>query len=261
MVAATASGQSEGPGFRVSESAIPDGVALVITGAYDTEFTTTIDCTLDNAKCSAPLPLTTDSAGRQTFPLIEIKRVNQALPWKYSYKFNCKPGARRKETSNPYPYALPFPPQTHIPVLQGYFGTFSHFKGSQDEYAVDWKTAEGTTICAARAGVVTGLRQDFNAGGPDPQYKGKSNYIIVNHDDGTFAEYLHLQPNSARVSLGAKVVEGQPIARSGNTGLSSMPHIHFAVFQTVDGYTRMTLPCRFRTQGGMTESPKEGVSY
>ncbi len=261
FVVTGAFGESDASAFRVSESAIPDGVVLTITSTYDAEFTTTIDCKLENAKCSTPLPLTTDSAGRYSFPLIEIKRVNQTLPWKYSYQFHCKPGARRNETTNAYVYSLPFPNQMRLPVLQGRFGKFSHFTGSQDEYAVDWKAPEGTPVCAARAGVVTGLRQDFADGGSDLKYRGKSNYIIVRHDDGTFAEYLHLQPNQALVSAGQKVNEGQPLARSGNTGLSSTPHIHFAVFQTVDGNLRKTLPCRFRTKGGVIESPKEGVSY
>ena len=91
--------------------------------------------------------------------------------------------------------------------------------------------------------------------------KGKANYVIIKHDDGTFAEYMHIQPKGALVSLGSKVTEGQPIARSGKTGWSSTPHIHFAVFQTIDGYTRMTLPCRFKSNGAFIENLREGVSY
>lgn len=254
-------GQAGNPEFHVSESGIPNGAVLTVVSTYNTEFTATIDCTLENATSSQPLPLTVESAGRQSFQIIEIKRKDPALAWKYTFKYNCKPGARRKETANPYAYVFPFPTRQHIPVLQGNLGKFSHFKGSQDEYAVDWKAAEGTTICASRAGMVTGLRQDSQVGGPDPLNKGKANYVIIKHDDGTFAEYMHIQPNGALVSLGSKVTEGQPIARSGKTGWSSTPHIHFAVFQTIDGYTRMTLPCRFKLNGAFVENLKEGVSY
>src|SRR5262249_6827799 len=135
LLAGVATAEDDGSGFRISASPIPDGVALVVTSTYDTEFTTTLTCTLENARSSVPFPLPMYSAGRQSFQLLTIKQANPALAWKYSYKFNCKVGARRKETTNSYPYALPFPKSLHLPVSQGYFGKFSHTKGSQDDYA------------------------------------------------------------------------------------------------------------------------------
>ncbi|MGC0144565.1 M23 family metallopeptidase [Pseudactinotalea sp. Z1732] len=51
------------------------------------------------------------------------------------------------------------------------------------------------------------------------------NHVIVAHDDGTFAAYAHLRRGSA-IALGSSVVAGDVIGRVGNTGNTSMPHLH-----------------------------------
>jgi murein DD-endopeptidase MepM/ murein hydrolase activator NlpD len=53
------------------------------------------------------------------------------------------------------------------------------------------------------------------------------------HADGTFGVYFHMAQNGVLVSVGEKVVRGQPIALVGNTGSSSAPHLHFEVVSSV----------------------------
>jgi len=146
-------------------------------------------------------------------------------------------------------------------VVQADFGSFSHQQGSGSEHAIDWAMPVGTTICAARGGTVVAIRQDSAVGGEDPKYKNAYNYVIIRHDDGTFSEYIHLKKNGVVVLLGQKVRTGEHLGFSGNTGFTSRPHLHFAVFQTVDGQTRRTIPVRFKTQTGEIESLKEGLTY
>ena len=52
---------------------------------------------------------------------------------------------------------------------------------------------------------------------------------IYHATDGTYAGYHHLQKGSAMVQVGDRVFQGQPIARVGNVGRSSTPHLHFGV--------------------------------
>ncbi len=59
------------------------------------------------------------------------------------------------------------------------------------------------------------------------QYGGK--YLLIDHNDGFCSIYLHL--NSFYVSQNQQVEQGQRIGQSGNTGNSSGPHLHLAVFQ------------------------------
>lgn len=52
------------------------------------------------------------------------------------------------------------------------------------------------------------------------------NHTIVRHDDGTHALYAHLRRHSATVRVGERVRTGQLLARLGNSGNSSEPHLH-----------------------------------
>ncbi|MFC7280125.1 M23 family metallopeptidase [Paractinoplanes rhizophilus] len=53
------------------------------------------------------------------------------------------------------------------------------------------------------------------------------NHIVVDLGDGRYALYAHLRRHSATVRPGDRVVAGQELARCGNSGNSSEPHLHF----------------------------------
>lgn len=55
------------------------------------------------------------------------------------------------------------------------------------------------------------------------------NYIILNHDGGYQTMYAHLSKIS--VKKGDRVVQKQQIGSVGNTGYSTGPHLHFAIFK------------------------------
>lgn len=55
------------------------------------------------------------------------------------------------------------------------------------------------------------------------------NFVIIDHGDGEYSLYAHLQPGSVRVKPGDMVKAGQPIARLGSSGNSTEPHLHFQV--------------------------------
>ncbi|MDR6173748.1 hypothetical protein QE364_003956 [Nocardioides zeae] len=52
------------------------------------------------------------------------------------------------------------------------------------------------------------------------------NHVLVRHDDGTVAAYAHLRQGSAAVRPGDHVETGAELGRVGNTGNTSMPHLH-----------------------------------
>ncbi|MGI6518743.1 MAG: peptidoglycan DD-metalloendopeptidase family protein [Bacillota bacterium] len=75
----------------------------------------------------------------------------------------------------------------------------------------------GTSVRAAAAGVVSFT--GWNG--------GYGRLVILDHGDGVCTYYGH---NSAiTVSRGQKVAAGERIARSGNSGISTGPHVHFEV--------------------------------
>jgi murein DD-endopeptidase MepM/ murein hydrolase activator NlpD len=85
--------------------------------------------------------------------------------------------------------------------------------------------------------------------------------------DGALGEYLHLQKNGVLVKVGDEVQAGDLVARSGNTGCSTGPHLHFHVRQPLDGSTWRSVPVRFWTTeaakgnrgGRRTGKPEEAV--
>ncbi|MEU4463059.1 M23 family metallopeptidase [Streptomyces sp. NPDC024017] len=58
------------------------------------------------------------------------------------------------------------------------------------------------------------------------------NHIVLDLGNGTHAAYAHLQRGSLTVREGDRVRAGQQLARCGNSGNSTEPHLHF---QLMDG--------------------------
>lgn len=58
------------------------------------------------------------------------------------------------------------------------------------------------------------------------------NHLILDLGNGTYAVYAHLRRGSLTVRAGDRVTAGQELARCGNSGNSTEPHLHF---QLMDG--------------------------
>ena len=144
-------------------------------------------------------------------------------------------------------------------MSQGYNGRLSHRDVNQ--YAVDFAMPEGTTVCAAREGVVVDLKESSNTGGPDKKHTDESNYVSIAHADGTIGEYHHLKVDGVLVEIGDRVTAGQPIALSGNTGYSTFPHLHFGVYSAADGERLQSHPITFTTAQGTVAEPRAGRVY
>ena len=53
------------------------------------------------------------------------------------------------------------------------------------------------------------------------------NHVILDLGKGRFAFYAHVRPGSIRVKVGDRVKKGQLLAKLGNSGNSTEPHLHF----------------------------------
>jgi murein DD-endopeptidase MepM/ murein hydrolase activator NlpD len=116
---------------------------------------------------------------------------------------------------------LPLTPKATSMKISSDFGWRNDpIDGRQRFHAgTDLRLAYGRDVRAAAAGVVTFAG---NQGG-----YGTS--VTVRHSDGIETRYAHLSAMDVRE--GDQVSAGQVIARSGNTGRTTGPHLHFEVRQ------------------------------
>lgn len=71
------------------------------------------------------------------------------------------------------------------------------------------------------------------------------NLVVVEHANGEYSHYAHLRHGSVVVEPGDVVTRGQLLARLGNTGNSTEPHLHFEVTDGPDPLLSAGLPIRF----------------
>ena len=114
-------------------------------------------------------------------------------------------------------YAWPLPVKGSIssrfgPRTAPTRGASTYHKG------LDISVPAGTSVLAAKDGKVVIAQYSATAG----------NYIGISHGGGVYTYYMH--NSRLLVKVGDTVKQGQVISKSGNTGVSTGPHLHFAVF-------------------------------
>lgn len=144
-------------------------------------------------------------------------------------------------------------------VTQGFNGRYSH-SGRGSVYAVDIAMPVGSHIHAVKAGLVADARDTFTVGGAASYFLDKANHVTVMHEDGSYAVYAHILQGSLKVDTGQRIEVGQALARSGNTGFSTGPHLHF-VIRYNSGRGGYSVPFRFLTPGGGGVTPRESKRY
>lgn len=104
---------------------------------------------------------------------------------------------------------------------------------------VDFAVPTGTSVKSVAAGKVV------SAG-----WGGSYGYqVVIRHADGKFSQYGHL--SALTVKSGQNVGAGQRIARSGSTGNSTGPHLHFEM-RTGPGFGSDIDPLAYLRAGGVS---------
>lgn len=134
----------------------------------------------------------------------------------FNYNFNC-------QSVNAYA-GMEVPAQRDIDVtgfvapvrgaLTSPYGWRARF--GRMHRGVDLSLRVGDSVVSAFDGKVRLVKYDAN---------GYGNYVVVRHDNGLETVYGHL--SRALVKPGQRVRAGQLIAKGGNTGRSTGPHLHF----------------------------------
>jgi murein DD-endopeptidase MepM/ murein hydrolase activator NlpD len=183
--------------------------------------------------------------------LVTAPHVSGAGMLRYSWTVAL--GSPTAVHNPPRPYRAPFAVGETFTVTQAYPARFTHVT-PDSVYAVDFALPDGTPVYAAREGTVINVRHDSFRGAPLPAMLDQANLIEILHDDGTIGVYGHLHWDSIRVHIGQKVARGEYIANSGNTGFTTGPHLHFAVWRNA-GTADVSIPVQFAGIGGAAVSP------
>ena len=91
--------------------------------------------------------------------------------------------------------------------------------------------------------VVDGVPEN-EPGQMDPYHVG-GNEIVVDVGNGEYALYCHLVPGSMRVKPGQAVKAGDVLAKIGNSGNSSEPHLHFQISDSPRLHLAHALPAQY----------------
>jgi hypothetical protein len=104
------------------------------------------------------------------------------------------------------------------PIVKGDYKPLSNCYRNPGHTGIDVPISVGTPVHAARGGTVV------QVGGPGGD---AGNYVIIKHDDGHWTNYQHM--SSVSVAEKQTIGTGAAIGKSGNTGFSTGPHLHFSV--------------------------------
>lgn len=255
----------------VASAACPDGwlrfekssgdgqVEFTARNLTDIPLTFTLDLDLHRLSASRSTKFTESLGPNESRHVVTLTRRSESRPGNYQYTTRCTIGNKDADHDDDVLYRLPYANGTSYRVIQGYGSSFSHT--GREAYTVDFYMKEGTPVHAARAGIVARTVESHSKGCWERGCGAYANFIIVVHDDDTTGEYYHLQKDGALVEPGQTVAAGQLIGLSGNTGHSTMPHLHFGVYRAIENGREQSIPVRYISEGGIISKPRSGGRY
>lgn len=95
------------------------------------------------------------------------------------------------------------------------------------------------TVVVAEDGVSENVPGEMNAD------EKLGNHVVIDHGNGEFSLFAHLQTGSVAVATGEAVEPGTPVGTCGNSGNSSEPHLHYQLQSGPDFFTSKSVPAPF----------------
>lgn len=135
--------------------------------------------------------------------------------FKYNNKFYNEKGFRNLSKFLPYPTKKLYRISSHFNPRRLHPVT----KRITPHRGIDYAMPTGTRVHSVGHGIVIASHKN--------RYSG--NIISIKHTGGYITKYLHLHKRI--VKKGQRVKKGQLIGLSGNTGISTGPHLHFEILK------------------------------
>lgn len=133
-------------------------------------------------------------------------------------------------------------------------GKYAHENFPESKYAIDYKADIGTPVLAAKGGEVIKMKKsgkhidlkdvkDLPLSEVIKLAQENTNFVAIEHGDGTYTEYIHL--DKVAVKEGDKVKPGDRLGEVGLTGVTSAPHLHLNVVK-IKNKKAKSIPFRFK---------------
>lgn len=107
----------------------------------------------------------------------------------------------------------------------------------------------GKRINAPGAGTIIALENNiddnYTSGTVNAGTTLAGNYIMIDHLNGEYSMLAHLKKGTIIVSVGDVIAKGQEVGKSGNSGNSTAPHLHYHLQNTPDLLEGIGLPAQF----------------
>ncbi|MFK0235464.1 transglycosylase family protein [Streptomyces vinaceus] len=182
---------------------------------------------------------------RTAEPVKPVEPNAQKPEQKTTEKAEQKPAAKPAQKPAPAPASAQQQPASggFVAPVDASLGTAYHVAGSSwssgYHTGVDFPVATGTSVKAVGPGSVV------SAG-----WAGAYGYqVVIRHADGRYSQYAHL--SALGVKAGQQVSGGQRIGRSGSTGNTTGPHLHFEM-RTSPGYGSDIDPLKYLRGRGVS---------
>lgn len=232
---------------------------LVATNLQPWPLTLSLRVTTQGMEVTPAAEVTRSLAGGEHRVLMVLAGIDGPEEPDFRYEFDWTAGRMDAVHDDDHVYQLPFASGESYRVLQGYGAGFSHT--GLERWTVDFDMPVGTPVHAARGGVVVRVQERHDRSCWEPGCGRYANFVVILHEDMTTGEYYHLMHQGVAVSVGEQVGPGELIGYSGDTGKSTMPHLHFGVYRASSWGRTQSLPVRFDTADGLLERPRSGLRY
>jgi murein DD-endopeptidase MepM/ murein hydrolase activator NlpD len=130
-------------------------------------------------------------------------------------------------------------------MTQVSFGPGMGTHHDQQKFSYDFSVPQGTPVYSMESGVVVRIVQHYSIAHQNKALMDQVNKVEILHDDGSFASYVHLKPQSVNMRLCERVPAGTLVGQSGHNGYSTGPHLHVDVIRPVGRGNFMTIPLKF----------------
>lgn len=243
----------------IREEKTGDRVLLLAENPSSYPITYTLKVRAPNMTASGPKMVTRTLQAHESHLIMTLSKMRADAEGKYRYNYDWTVGNQHAVHDDQYVYRLPYASGKSYRVIQGYGSRFSHT--GLEQFATDFLMSEGTPVHAARGGIVARVEEANTVGCWRAGCGAHANFVVILHEDGTTGEYYHLQQDGVLVDVGDRIFAGQEIALSGNTGHTTVPHLHFAVYRAIDWGKTQSIEVRFATADGMIERTRRGGRY